>query len=319
MHVAIIGGGLTGIFAAKKLQHEGHTPFIIEKSKSLGGRMATRRINGGKADHGAQFFTVRSELFQNEVDHWLQKGWAKEWFKEKYPRYTGVEGMNHLLKEVAAGLDAVLEEKIIRIESDGHTVTLASENGELYFADAAIVTSPVPQTLALIEQSALDLSEFVRAQLAAGSFRPCLVGLVELHQPLPMGTSGLKDSDLPAGIDKIAANDQKGISETPILSVYMDSEWSTSFFEQEDEKILDALTETLSPVVSDFHSIQLKRWRFSEAVHVYDRPFLSFDDYPILAAGDSFLHPDDNSGRTRVESAVLSGIAAAEEILKNKN
>lgn len=315
MHVAIIGGGLTGVFAAKKLQEAGHTPFIIEKSRSIGGRMATRRVNEGKADHGAQFFTVRTEIFQQEVEKWLERGWIKEWFADKYPRYTGVDGMNSLMKHAGADIDTVLEERIIRIESDGVTVTLASENGELYFADAAVVTAPVPQIHALIDQSALELSEAVRDQVAAGAFDPCLVGIVELNEPLQLGESGLKDDGLPEGIDKIAANDQKGISSTPILSVYMNSEWSKAHFEAEDDKILEKLREVLSPIVKEFQSIQLKRWRFSEAVHVYDRPFLTFDDYPIYAAGDSFLLPNDASGKTRVESAVLSGISVAEEII----
>ncbi|SDO25200.1 NAD(P)/FAD-dependent oxidoreductase [Alkalicoccus daliensis] len=315
MDIAIIGGGIAGVFAAKRLKEAGHTPFIIEKSRSVGGRLATRRINEGKADHGAQFFTVRTKAFQKEVDEWLYEGWAKEWFRDKYPRYRGTNGMNSLLKNTAESLPVMLEEKIIRLESDGASVTLASENGELFIADAAIVTAPVPQILNLIEQSALGLSEKVRAQLAAGAYNPCLVGLFEMKDSITLSESGLLDKDLPEGMDKIISNSQKGISSSSILSVYMNSQWSTSHYQLEDPAVLNEITSLLSFLESKVISGQLKRWRYAEAAHVYEQPYLQLDNFPIYAAGDAFLSPADSSKRARIESAFLSGTAAADRLI----
>ena len=48
--------------------------LIVEKSRSVGGRLATRRIGEGKADHGAQFFTVRSPELQEDVE----SGWKRD-------------------------------------------------------------------------------------------------------------------------------------------------------------------------------------------------------------------------------------------------
>ena len=48
--------------------------FIVDKGRSVGGRLATRRIGPGRADHGAQFFTVRSDKFQGYVDRWQKVG-----------------------------------------------------------------------------------------------------------------------------------------------------------------------------------------------------------------------------------------------------
>lgn len=317
MDIAIMGGGLAGISAARYLKEAGHAPFVIEKSRSIGGRMATRRINEGKADHGAQFFTVRTDSFQSQIEEWLNKEIIQEWFTDKYPRYRGVDGMNPLLKKIGEDIPVSLEEKIIRLESDGNTVTLASENGELFIADAAVITAPVPQILTLVEQSALGLSEKIRAQLAAGSYNPCLVGLFELKNSLPLNQSGILDENLPEGIDKVISNEQKGISSTPILSVYMDSNWSTSHYQQEDQLILEEMISLLSSFDCEITSSQLKKWRYAEAAHVYRQPYLQFDEYPIFAAGDAFLSSSDSSGRARIESAFLSGKAVAEKLLSD--
>ena len=81
--IVIVGAGLTGIMAARTLTDKGYEVLLIDKGKSVGGRMATRRIGGGKVDHGAQFFTVRTERFQSEVDQWLSQGFIKPFRKQR--------------------------------------------------------------------------------------------------------------------------------------------------------------------------------------------------------------------------------------------
>ena len=69
----VIGAGIAGILAAKQIQQYNLNVFILEKSRGVGGRMATRRFNGGIFDHGAQFFTVREPEFDPVVqDHGLR-------------------------------------------------------------------------------------------------------------------------------------------------------------------------------------------------------------------------------------------------------
>ena len=49
--IAIIGAGLAGLSAARALTAAGHTPVVFEKSRGLGGRLATRRTEFGPIDH----------------------------------------------------------------------------------------------------------------------------------------------------------------------------------------------------------------------------------------------------------------------------
>ena len=69
------------------------------------------------------------------------------------------------------------------------------------------------------------------------------------------------------------------------------------------------LQEQLGPVT--IISKQLKRWRYAQARDVFRTPYLKLDQHPLWLAGDAFLDPQDTSGRTRVESAVISGLRVA--------
>ena len=59
MKIVVIGAGISGCVCAYLLSKAGHKVTLIEKGRGVGGRMSTRRMNGARIDHGAQFFTVR--------------------------------------------------------------------------------------------------------------------------------------------------------------------------------------------------------------------------------------------------------------------
>ena len=66
---------------------------VVDKGRSPGGRMATRRIGAATFDHGAQFFTVRTPAFRRRVDDWIDRGLVTVWnhgfdHDDGYPRYV---------------------------------------------------------------------------------------------------------------------------------------------------------------------------------------------------------------------------------------
>ncbi|MBF0705090.1 FAD-dependent oxidoreductase [Alkalihalobacillus hwajinpoensis] len=303
--VAIVGGGIAGIFAARKLTEDGINVLVLDKSKSVGGRLATRRIGDGRADHGAQFFTVRTDQFQQFVDEWEQNQWISRWFGDKHARYKATNGMNQLVKNLASGVPHQLNSKVERIER--------------VQASLVLLTPPAPQTLQLLEVSDVQVSDQSLQSLNQITFDPAVVGLLTLKKEdetrlLP---EGHKDSGLPDGIERMVDNRVKGISDERIITVYATPDFSKSFYHYEDEAVLaDMLKkiEHLLPLES-LVSQQLKRWRYAQAVYVHDHPFLNVSDKEaVFVAGDAFLHENDQTGRTRIESAVLSGLAVAEEI-----
>lgn len=310
--IGIIGGGLAGIFAARQLVTEGYAVEVIEKSQSVGGRMATRRIDQGTADHGAVFFTVRTDELAQEVDEWLEQGLIRKWFGDDFPRYIAVNGMNQLVQSIARGIPVHLNEQVERIVSDAPVLqTIASEETRTY--DAILLTAPVPQAYDLLEASPLTLVESDHARLGKVTFEPTFVGLFEIQETLEIGEVGLLDEGLATGMLKIVNNAQKEVSATPLLSVYMAGDWSESWYDKGEDATLAEierlLQEQLGPVT--IISRQLKRWRYAQARDVFRTPYLKLDQHPLWLAGDAFLDPKDTSGRTRVESAVISGLRVA--------
>src|SRR3546814_9540556 len=76
MRVAIIGAGISGLACARRLRDAGLEATLFDKSRGIGGRLATRRANPGNPevafDHGATHFTARSEGFTKLVAAWEQ-------------------------------------------------------------------------------------------------------------------------------------------------------------------------------------------------------------------------------------------------------
>ncbi|MFC7319483.1 NAD(P)/FAD-dependent oxidoreductase [Halobacillus campisalis] len=303
--IIIIGAGLTGITAARRLESEGKRVLLVDKSKSVGGRLATRRVAKGKADHGAQFFTVRSDELQKEAADWLNKGWIKHWFGEDYPRYTSVNGMNGLAKKLAQGLNVRLESRVSHIASDGAKYTVVTEDKEEWECERVLITIPVPQTVELLERSSFSLDD-----LQSIDFQPTYVGIFQFRNFTMLPSSGHVDKQLPEGVERIVDHYKKGISDDVIVSVYMTAAWSSEHYGEEE--VLDKIKEQAGGFfqMEDLVSEQLKKWRYAQAAQTFPHSYHHVSER-LLTAGDAFLRQDDASGRTRFESAYLSGLDAA--------
>ena len=131
--VLIIGAGISGLICATELRKADKSVRILDKSHGLGGRMATRRMSGGRLDHGAQYFTVRDPRLQVYADDWLAEGIIKEWFRhlpedtntDGYTRYCGINGMTDVPKHLAEKLDVCNSQQVIeKLISEGSMLIL---------------------------------------------------------------------------------------------------------------------------------------------------------------------------------------------------
>ena len=118
MRIAVIGAGLSGLSFAHSSRGFADIQ-LFEKSRGVGGRLATRRAADYEFDHGAQFFTCRSKSlksllknddFQSAVSEWQPKlvtlapdseTYKRTWFE---PHYVGAPSMTAFPKRLAQGL-----------------------------------------------------------------------------------------------------------------------------------------------------------------------------------------------------------------------
>lgn len=75
--VIVIGAGMAGLTCAQQLKQAGLDVTIVEKSAGVGGRMATRRLQGTWVDHGAQLLSVKSDSFGRFVRKLQEKNPSK--------------------------------------------------------------------------------------------------------------------------------------------------------------------------------------------------------------------------------------------------
>jgi renalase len=322
--VVIIGGGLSGVIAAADLQKQGKSVIVLDKGSSVGGRMATRRIANGLADHGAQFFTVRDSQFQKRVDGWIEDKlvylWSMGWSDgslrpvtdDGHARYAVHGGMNALVRRLEQDVkDVRVNVRVTQIQQAGVSGwTIQDETGHIYTADALVMTPPVPQSLALLDEGGVRLSDTDRIALEKIRYAPNLTGLFLLDRDISLPAPGAVQRRN-APISWIANNKQKGISDATVITVQADSDYSAQLWNDSDERILNALRTDLLVYLPDgvkFIDEQLKRWRYSLVTNIHPARYLRAEGVPpLIFAGDAF-------GGPRVEGAALSGIATAEAL-----
>ncbi|WP_431802866.1 NAD(P)/FAD-dependent oxidoreductase [Halobacillus andaensis] len=304
--ITIIGAGLTGITAASRLQKNGKKVLLIDKGNNVGGRLATSCLAKGRADHGAQFFTVRTKDLQQEVDDWLEKGWIKHWFGDDYPRYTSVNGMNSLAVNLADGLPTKLNTSVSHWRKEAGKYRIAAEGQSGWLTEKVILTTPGPQAVEILQNSGIDAKA-----LQEITFQPTYVGMFRFNHPTALPKSGHVDQELPAGVERLVDHYKKGISNEVVVSIYMTADWSAEHFGKSD--VLVRMKKSVQGYFDfeDLQSQQLKTWRYAQAVNTYPGSYAALTN-SVLVAGDAFLRHDDAAGRTRFESAFLSGIDVAE-------
>jgi hypothetical protein len=327
--VVIVGAGLSGIMAGKTLAANGKSVVLLDKGRSVGGRCATRRLSGGAADTGAQFFTCREPEFQAYVDAWLEQGiifeWSRGWSdgsivdtRDGHSRYAVRKGMNALPKFLAEGLDIRDSTEVTRINHSSQGWTIEDSNANKFYAHALLMTPPVPQSLKLLEDSVIAIPDDVQAALETLTFNPCVVGLIHVSGDISLPEPGVMQRPH-ANIYWIADNQAKGISATKILTLQAGVAYSHQLFDLPDEEILKKFRVDLEPLMGTEWTIieaQIKRWRYSQPAHTHVERCLITD--AVLQSGEAAIlgFAGDAFGGPRVEGAFLSGIAAGNELLK---
>ena len=166
--VAVIGAGISGLNCARTLTDHGCDVTVFEKSRGVGGRMSTRRIDPQwRFDHGAQYFTARDDRFARYVRSWEQDGVIRSWRgrivvvengvvkaeKSDDNRYIGVPGMNAIGKHLASELNVQLQSHVTALMRSGQGWRVWAADEELGEFDAAVVAVPSPQAASLLAEA----------------------------------------------------------------------------------------------------------------------------------------------------------------------
>jgi len=164
--IAVVGAGIAGLLLARALKDRGEDVVVLEKSRGLGGRLATKRVDAAVFDTGAQYFTAKSERFVGLVAGWAAHGVVAPWPGASAHRWIAQPSMNALGKYLAQGLDVRRESKVLKVQREFGGWKLTIENQEAMPAGRLALTAPLPQSLALLQAGGVDLAPKLAGELA---------------------------------------------------------------------------------------------------------------------------------------------------------
>lgn len=325
--VLIIGGGMSGLCASRVLSAAGRSTIVIDKGRSVGGRMATRRLFEGACDHGAQFFTARSELFRTLVASAVDADVVVEWSRgfarangekptpDGHPRYRGKPTMNAFSKWLARGQQLRLETTVTSLRRESNFWRATTSSNKFFDATSVFLSAPIAQSLGLLDSGDAALPPEEDLPLREFRYHSCFALILLLDGPSAVpAPGGLYPFGHNAGepISWIADNSQKGISPGfTTLTIHAGSQWSAERLEGDLVSVKQELATLAIPWLGKGRVLesQLHRWRYSKPVKPFPGPFLRSASTPTLYfIGDAFAD-------AKIEGAALSGLAAAEDYL----
>lgn len=317
--VAIIGAGLAGLTLARILVEMGLSVKLFDKGRTPGGRLSTRRDELGSFDHGAQYFTVRDEGFQRQVDSWREQGIVSEWrgrfgtlgggsftLKSEGPvRYVGVPGMSALAQNFASRLDVREGVRVEHVRREAEAWALVSEQGEALGSFHVVVAAvPAPQAVALVAGSP-ELS----ARVAGVRMEPCWAVMVSFAAPVPLPVDGAFVHDSPLSW---AARDNSKLGRAPgeRWVLHASPEFSREHLEESPESVAPLLVDAFlraAGVEARVVKAVAHRWRYATAEPALTEGALFDEKRGLGVCGDW-------CAGSRVEGAYLSGMALARRV-----
>jgi len=328
--IAVIGAGIAGLSCAKTLTDLGYPVKVFEKSKGLSGRCSTRKRDDISFDHGAQFFTVKSDDFKKILDVGLSNGAIAQWQPKMYSEqqsaswYVGVPGMSSLgnLFELNSIVQIHCEVKNLNYDHQTWTISYQNQDKDVQENfDHVVLAIPPQQALALLQRSILTNKELdadlnpILNTLSQLEMYPCWTLMLEtddqFHKHWPYDAYQCPESSMESeAIAWVARNSSKpgrqsnGLTEQWIIQAT--PQWSRLHLEEQGEFI----SQKLINEVEHLFGIQISssvvksithRWRYARVnPHQSEHPFILNPNLHLGICGDFFT-------KSRVEAAFLSG------------
>ena len=312
MKIAVVGAGISGLVCAKHLVAGGHEVTVLEKSRSLGGRCATRKFGDHVVDTGAQYFTVRDPIVRKEIEQVagvqfrkitqpiLIAGKKGEVYREGEERFYIGNGNNRLGAMLADGLE-------IRKEVEVGVVTLVGKEWEVAGGryDVVVSSAPWPQSAKILGGS----------QDAVG-YEPNLTALLEYNGGWSGAVYAQIDSSGEDPLSWVACENAKVgrvVDGSTVYVIQASAKYSRENLEKKPEEWVGDLQARLEQAwglnPEKRGQVMSHRWRYARRERDSGHPA----ELPkgLYLCGDSEVD-------SRVESVWRSGKETAEKILGSR-
>ncbi|MEM1091601.1 MAG: FAD-dependent oxidoreductase [Pseudomonadota bacterium] len=319
--VIIIGAGIAGLRCATVVKEAGLEVTLLDKARGPGGRCSTRRHQGFRFDHGAQYFTPRSPEFRRQLDEWLKQGVAARWegrlvtidaagartpLNDERERFVGVPGMNGIPKAMAEGLDCRLGNRVVSLQRTQGIWRIRTDGDDVYEAELLVMTPPPPQTAELLATVQPSLA----GEVSRVVMQPCWALMLGFDKNPVDGFDGAMVAD--RSIAWMAGSRGKAGREGRYTwMVHGSVPYSEQNLEAPDDavgaELFDEFCRLTDQRVTPVETV-VHRWRYAMAAVPLGLGMLAERASGLWIAGDWCVD-------SRIEGAWRSGQAAAEDLL----
>ena len=305
--VAVVGAGLSGLVCARELLSAGHSVQVFDKSGDISGRLATRRRESLRWNHGAPFVQARSDAFTAFMKDQQKAGFAHP---VRLPRgelgFRGLPDMREMLRGVAAGLNASMRFEVaaLRRNASGWYLQRAADSQEAGPFRNVVLAMPGPQARSLLEAGEDIGAAPICEQLASVRMACNWSMLLEFDEEVPM----LDRLPLDYVVESIT-REVDGLA----YVVRFGAQWSSERIDIDRKDIVPVLKHTLASRLGSGEklpkpvSIAAHRWRFAETSQPLGEYCLWHPELGIGVCGDWCLG-------AYAEHAYLSGTAMAQAL-----
>ena len=320
----IVGSGLSGLTIANILSKNGLKTIVVDKGRKAGGRMSHGVMNrsevGGnefKYDHGAQFFTARSDEFKKEVDFWLENKWIKKWCNgfsknDGYPRYIGINGMHSLPLKISENLNVFQKTTIKRLKLLKNDWFLEGSDNINFSSKYLIMTPPLLQTIKLLSKHIYLFDKKFLEEIKNINYDKCISLMMSVKKETNIKFPGAMQK--PNSFwDFVTDNKLKGISKKNCITAHASASFSDFIWEFNDEKCKNIMINELAKLVN-FEKIETKihKWKYAKPKKVFNYFFKqAIHNQNLIITGEIF-------GGAKVEGAFLSGFNTANYLVNNR-
>lgn len=326
--IAIIGAGLAGITAANTLKQHAEVT-IFEKSRGVGGRIATRRATPYCFDHGAQFFTIRTKEFKSFCTPMIEQGIIKSWdgnfveienkqitqrrsWNQDNPHYVGSPSMNAIAKYISNDLNIKLETQICSISKNnkGWSLLDIKQNTQGEY-DWVIIAAPIKQAQDLLNTSSLSRPLSSSPEIEQITMQGCFSLMLGFKEPLSIGFDAALVKN--ENISWISVNSSKPDRNKEFsLLIHSTNNWADQHIDDDRQQVLEYLCNHSSEIVG--HDLtkaihkDIHGWRYANIGKQRGNKFLINKETNIAMCGDWFI-------QGRIEAAFISGNELAKKIV----
>ena len=339
--VIVIGAGMAGLTCARQLKQSGLDVTIVEKSAGVGGRMATRRLQGTWVDHGAQLLSTKSDGFSGFVRKLQEKGIIQEWTRDVYQlsaaglfppdadkrhtRYCCPLGMTAIAKYLAHEMSIVNNARIVSVSHNDHRWRLMTDRQEILETKVIVSTMPAPQFLPIFEEVLAPAPSFLQA-VQSVKFAPSVTIMAGYNannsannsasNSIPEEWQAIRCVDDPI-LSWISYDSSKHPDKAiqPVFVLQSTADFAKQSMEEPDLEIagkplLNQAGRLLAKWLANPEWWQVHRWRYALAEESLGVSCLSTSiPLPLICAGDWC------AGKN-IEAAYNSGLAAAESVIE---